>query len=104
MKSRRSVQVVGHVVFTGPRQLDGHADLFRDRCRLDDIVVAEAATKTTANAREVKFDVSGSNAQRSRHKIEPAGWSLRRCPDFQLPVFEVGRAVLWLHRRVRDEW
>ena len=59
-----TVVVVPHVVFTRPQQLHRHADLLRDRRRLDHVVVGEPAAEAAARAHEwtVMFSVGMPSA------------------------------------------
>ena len=55
---RAAIRVVLDVVFARPEQLHRHAGhLFRDRRRLDHVVVGQATAKAAAGARHVNRDV-----------------------------------------------
>jgi hypothetical protein len=58
------VEVVTHVVFARPLQLDRHADDLRDPGRLDRVVVREAPAEAAAGAQEVRRDLVRRDPQR----------------------------------------
>src|SRR6185503_9333603 len=102
MKSCGPVEIVRHIVFARPQQLDRDAYRFGDPRSLDHIVVAKTPAKAAANAREVKLDVGGSQASCPGHQVDTGLRSLGGGPDFQLSILEVGSAVLRLQWSMGD--
>jgi hypothetical protein len=99
----RPVEALRHVVLARPLHLDRHPDLTGDPGRLDQIVVVQPTAEATAHPQEVQGDVFLGDAQQLRgHRPATLG-RLGRRPQLQLSVLEVGRAVLGLERRVREE-
>src|ERR1700746_3504877 len=84
MKSRGTIEVVRHVVFTRPQKFHRHADLFRDGCGLNDIIVAKTSAEASAYSQQMDLDVRRRDAEGPRHQIQSASGRLRRSPDFHL--------------------
>src|ERR1051325_6825600 len=104
MKSRRTIEIVGHVVLARPQQFDRHADLFRNRRSFDYVIVIQTPAETATGAQQMNRDVFLIETESTRDEVHRVGWSLGRRPDFQLALLEVRRTVLRLQRGVRQEW
>ena len=63
VKSTGTIEVVLHVVLTGPQQFHRHADFFRDPRGFDHVVVAKSTTKAAACAHHVNLDLVGLDAE-----------------------------------------
>src|SRR5271154_452353 len=104
MESCRPVKIVPHIVFAGPKQLDGRAaDNFGDPCTLDRVIVRQPPAKTAAHAWKMHGDVAFGNAERLGHLLQATLWRLTRHPKLQLAIRELCRAVLRLQGRMGDE-
>src|SRR6202007_110631 len=69
--SGRTIEVMTHVVFACPKQLDRSADDFGNVRALNHVVVGEASPEASAHAREVDGDVLFADAKRFRN-LAPA--------------------------------
>src|SRR6266496_4381297 len=98
VETGRPIEVVLHVVFTRPQELDRHARLFGDRRRLHHVVVAQATTKPATTARDVDRDVRLGNIQSAGDESATALRLLRRRPDFEFSILEARRSILRLER------
>jgi hypothetical protein len=98
------VEVVAEIVFARPQQLDRRAvHLARDPRGFRHVVVEDAAAHAAPHAHEVDRDVALLHAERLRDDGAPFARRLRADPDFELAVLVMGRAVLRLEGRVREE-
>src|SRR5512137_2693543 len=104
MKSGWTIMIVVKIVLTRPKQLDGNAHDFRNRCRFQHVVVRQAPPESAARPLHVYDDVSRRNAEHFRNKLTSRLWCLTGRPEFQLPVMKVGQTIFRLHRRVSQEW
>src|SRR4051812_42978494 len=93
MEAGWTIEVVAHVVFARPLQLDRLADDLCDPCGFDHVVVGQSSTEAATNARLVNRDVGIGHTQRLRHERASRLRRLARSPDFELAVLEVRRAV-----------
>ena len=99
---RGPIEVVAHVVFARPDQLDRATHLLRhERCFRHEVGNA-AAAKTAAHQRGVYGDLVARDAERVRGQRLRYVRALVRRPDFALAVVERRGRVLRLHRRVRE--
>ncbi len=100
----RAVEVVPHVVFARPLQLDRRAVHFlRNPRGFDDVVVGEPAAESTTTAQLVHGDVGFGDAERARDALERVARRLARRPDFEPAVRPLRRAHLGLELRMGDE-
>ena len=93
-----AVKVVAHVFLAGPGQLHrlaarglGHLDGLGNKVHL------QTATKATAQQGDVHGHVALADARSFGGRVARRRWNLRRRPNFNLAVFDLGRAVHGLH-------
>ena len=112
VEAARPILVVGHVVFSRPEQLHGHArqpglrpllgDDSRDLADLDVVVAVQTTAESAARPHQVHRDLVGLDAGAERRILEARNLAAR--PDFQLAVGGVvRRRILRLERRVGEE-
>ena len=103
VETTRSIEIMLHVVFARPQQFDRYADFFGDPRRFHHVVVAQPTTESATGTDHVHGDLIRLDAECAGHETAATLRCLRWRPDLALAVLEVCRAVLRLHRRVRDE-
>ena len=64
MEPGGTIEIVRHIVFTGPQELHRHAGLLGDPGGLGDVVVGEPPSETTAAANLMKRDVARLQSER----------------------------------------
>ena len=69
MEAARTVEIVRHVVFASPQELDRHADGLGDPGGFGHVVVGEAPAETAAGAHLVLDDVAFGDAQGASHEL-----------------------------------
>ena len=103
VKAPRPEQVVRHVVFTRPLELDRTVDARGDRRRFAHEIVVQPAAETAAAAGLVHRDAVRSDAQRVRDVSDAAMRGLGGRPEFDGSVAGPGHAVLRFELRVAGE-
>src|SRR5579871_3594721 len=104
MPASGAVEVMMEIVLARPEQFyRGTVHNFCDPCGFDEVIIHQAAAKTTADACEVHRDVALWNAYDLNYLCQAALWRLARHPDFEFAVFVLRRTVFWLELGVRDE-
>src|SRR5258708_29988237 len=63
MESGGTIVIVVKIVFAGPEELDGNADLFGDGAGFEHVIVGEATAESAAGALQVNDDVVVGNIQ-----------------------------------------
>ena len=99
--THRTVEVMRHVVFTRPQQLDRPSHGFGDLRRLHDEIKLNPAAKTTAQERRFQIDVFRLEAQRRGHCALRTLLKLRRANQLAFAARKAGRKVHRLQRRMR---
>ena len=103
VQAARAVEIVLQIVLARPGELDRPAGLLRDECGFEDIVVGQAASEATTDARHLDLDVFARNTGRCVCGAGGPRRHLRRRDDVAALVLDVRVTVLRFERRVRDE-
>src|SRR5260370_6824869 len=103
MESGGTIVIVVKIVFAGPEELDGNADLFGDGAGFEHVIVGEAAAESTAGRRQVDDDVVVGNIQHFGDKEAAVLRSLAGRPKFELAVVIVRETIFGIHGSVREE-
>src|SRR5258708_694203 len=103
MESGGTIVIVVKIVFAGPEELDGNADLFGDGAGFEHVIVGEAAAESAASTLQVNDDVVVGNIQHFGDKQAAVLRSLAGRPEFELAVLIVRETGFGLHVSVREE-
>src|SRR5208283_496870 len=98
-----AIVIVVEIVFPGPKKFDGDSRLFGNGCGFKHVVVGETATETSAGAHHVDGDVRSRDVEDLGDLFAATLRSLRRRPEFQFAIVEMGQTVFRLHGGVGNE-
>src|SRR5260370_2640427 len=98
-----TIVIVVKIVFAGPEEVDGNADLFGDGAGFEHVIVGEAAAESAASTLQVNDDVVVGNIQHFGDKQAAVLRSLAGRPEFELAVVIVRETIFGLHGSVREE-
>lgn len=96
--------VVMEIVFTGPEEFDGHADLLGNGTGFEHVVVGEATAETASRTPEMDSDIGRGDVEDLGDELAAVFGSLRWRPEFEFPVVIVCEAILRLEGSVGEEW
>ena len=103
METGGAIVVVVEIVFAGPEEFDGDADLLGDGGGFEHVIVGEAAAETTTGALEVNDDVARRDVQNFCDELAAGFGSLAGRPEFEFAVVVVGEAIFGLHGGMCEE-
>ena len=96
MLAERAVEVVAHVFFARPQQLDRLAELLRQHHGFGDEVVRQPSTESAADARHAHFDLQAVDACELRGDSRCAARHLQRRDDEHAVFSYIDAGVLRL--------
>src|SRR4029077_5993273 len=100
---RRAIEIVADVVLARPNDLHRRAGFPGDEGGFDGVILNEAAAKTTADERDVDFDVLARNAECAGDRFRGCSGDLRWRPKFAGIAANVGSAIDRLHRGMSEK-
>src|SRR6266481_2435408 len=98
-----AVEIVADVILARPDDLHGSADIAGNEGGFNGVILNEAAAETTADERDVYFDMIARNAQSAGDGIRGGSGNLRGRPELAEIATNVRRAIDGLHRSVSEE-
>ena len=103
MQPGRAVEVIAHIVFTRPDQLDGRPGLHRYQAGLGDVIIGKAAAEAPANPGNLDVHVLRLEPGYGDSRPGCARGQLRRCDDVSGFFGDMRKTVLRFERLMRDE-
>src|SRR6266567_1947967 len=103
MKTGGAIVIVVKIVFAGPQEFDGNADLLGNGAGFKHVVVGEAATEPAAGTLQVNNDVIVGNIENFGDEQAAIFGRLAGRPEFELAIVVMGETVFRLNRSVREE-
>src|SRR4029077_1303291 len=98
-----AIEIVADIVLARPDDLNGRAGIAGNERGFNGVILEEAAATSTADERDMHFDMVARNTESAGDRVSRGSWNLRRRPKFTGISAHVGGAIDGLHGGMREE-